>query len=109
MVSRKVVLSPCRSSTSTAAYSLNSRGQFSRSLVMSQTRSTGAAMRISLSVCPGMSGSSLRGCVDRIEELPRGFRHLGAFGDGSAIAVLQLAHDAEQPERVDAELVQGPV
>jgi hypothetical protein len=52
MVSRNLVVAPSRERTSTDAYSLNSRGQFSRSLVISHTRSKGASMVMLFSVCP---------------------------------------------------------
>src|SRR3954469_6764945 len=109
MVSRKVVLCPSRERISTEAYSLNRLGQFARSLVISQTRSSGAAMVISFCVCPVISRSCHEGTVDEVEELPGG---LGAFGVGRhrcAVAVLQFAHDAQQAERVDAQGVEARV
>src|SRR2546430_15906343 len=55
MVSRKMtVLSPLRSRISVLAYSVKRLGQFSRSLVISQTTSIGALITISLSVCPAI-------------------------------------------------------
>src|SRR6476646_10290768 len=109
MVSRKVVFRPSRRRTSTEAYSLNSRGQFSRSLVISQTRSRGAAMLISFCVCPVISRSCHEGTVDEVEELPGRLGTLGVGGHRRAVPVLQLAHDAQQAERVDAEAVEAGV
>src|SRR6185312_2034185 len=109
MVSRKVTLAPSRSSTSTEAYSLNSSGQRSRSLVISQVRSSGAAMTIEFSVCPGMSGPRRHPGVDEVEQGARGLVRLRLAVDRAAVAVLQLGDDAEQAERVEPEVAERRV
>src|SRR5688500_11192402 len=76
---------------------------------MSQTRSSGAAMTISFSVCPVMSRSCHEGTVDEVEELPRGLAALRVGRQRGAVPLLQLAHDAEETERVDAECVEAGV
>src|SRR6476660_1251629 len=54
-VSRNRTVSPRRSSTSAAEYSVNRSGQFATSLVSSHTRSSGAAMTTEFSVRPTVS------------------------------------------------------
>src|SRR5690606_2315906 len=55
MVSRNRIVGPWRCRISAAAYSLNSRGQDSTSLVASQTRSIGRSMTMWLSVWPAIA------------------------------------------------------
>src|SRR5438445_11725851 len=76
MVSRKVTRSPCRDRISADLYSLNRFGQPATSLVMSHTRSIGAAMTIALSMCPAISGHLGEALVDVHDGRVRG-QHLG--------------------------------
>src|ERR1700722_5280987 len=64
MVSRNRTVESCWLSTSVAAYSLNNCGHDGTSLVMAQTRSSGALMTIELSVCAAISGSRLQQVID---------------------------------------------
>src|SRR6185295_10552362 len=73
---------------SAAAYSLNSDGQPATSLVMSQTRSIGAAITIALSVRPAMS--RLRPLV---ELLRHGVLRLGPVRVVGPHVLRQLAVD----------------
>src|ERR1700730_3428549 len=76
VVSRKTIRPGSSSITSTLAYSVNRRGQSRTSLVTRQTKSSGASMRISLSVCPVITRLLTRDLgdagVDHREDLVRG-------------------------------------
>src|SRR3569833_333107 len=120
IVRRNTTRFPSRSSTSAAAYSLNRFGQLGSSLVISQTRSIGASMAMLLSVCPGMIGvrsSRLaagladlgEAVVDGVEELPDGRGRLGVLGQADAAVALDDLDEAEQGERVDAEVLEDAV
>ena len=53
VVSRNWIVFPSRSRISAFAYSLKRLGQLSTSIIISQTRSSGASMSTELSVCAG--------------------------------------------------------
>src|SRR3954447_15154874 len=98
--------------TSALAYSLNSSGQLSMSIIRSHTAWRGALMTTSLSVCAGTSSDLLLGqsAVDVLDRLADR-RDLGRVlvGDREPVLLLHGELDLDEGERVEPHVLEGRV